>query len=159
MLWLSVPPMLGLLAHGAVFHEVADLATDSAAAVIWSHFSFSEDFRVKKVLHLTGIHERKGFDWCAKQCSPINESLHDEVSHFPGQTSTKIVVQVKRIFNDNVFGCPLLVEGGETAMLPDTHNMLSEVKVLSIKSEQAEPQLPHRLSVPPVLWPATGQCL
>lgn len=59
-------------------------------------------------------------------------------------------------FNNNVFGCPLLVEGGEAAMLTDADNMLSEVEVLGIKAEQAEPQLPHRLSVPPTLWPATG---
>lgn len=58
-------------------------------------------------------------------------------------------------FNDNVFGCPLLVEGGEAAMLTDTDNMLSEVKVLCIKAEQAEPQLPHSLSVLPILRPAT----
>lgn len=41
-------------------------------------------------------------------------------------------------------------------MLTDTDNMLSEVKVLSVEAEQAEPQLPHRLSVLPILWPATG---
>lgn len=62
----------------------------------------------------------------------------------------------KLTFNDNVFRRPLLVEGGEAAMLTDTHNMLPEVKVLSIKAQQAEPQLSHRLSVLLVLWPATG---
>lgn len=62
----------------------------------------------------------------------------------------------KPTFNDDVFRRPLLVEGGEAAMLADTHNMLSEVKVLGIKAQQAEPQLPHRLSVLPILWPATG---
>lgn len=62
----------------------------------------------------------------------------------------------KPTFNDNVFRRPLLVEGGEAAMLADTHNMFSEVKVLGIKAQQAEPQLPHWLSVLPVLWPATG---
>lgn len=59
-------------------------------------------------------------------------------------------------FNDNVFGRPLLIEGGEAGMLTDTDNMLSEVKVLCIKAEQAEPQLPHRLRVLPTLWPVTG---
>ena len=59
-------------------------------------------------------------------------------------------------FNDNVLGRPLLVECSEAAVLTDTDNMLSEVEVLCIKAEQAEPQLPHRLSVLPVLWPATG---
>ena len=39
-----------LLTHGTVFHEVADLATDAAAAVIRSHFSLSEDFRIKEIL-------------------------------------------------------------------------------------------------------------
>lgn len=39
-----------LLTHGAVFHEVANLATDAAAAVIGSHFSLSENFRVKEIL-------------------------------------------------------------------------------------------------------------
>lgn len=39
-----------LFAHGAVFHEVADLATDAAAAVIWSHLPLGENFRVKEIL-------------------------------------------------------------------------------------------------------------
>lgn len=39
-----------LFTHGAVLHEVADLATDAAAAVIWGHLPFSEDFRVEEVL-------------------------------------------------------------------------------------------------------------
>lgn len=59
-------------------------------------------------------------------------------------------------FDDNVFGRPLLVEGSETAVLTDTDDVLSEVEVLRVKAEQAEPQLPHRLSVLPVLRPATG---
>lgn len=46
-------------------------------------------------------------------------------------------------FNDNVFGCPLLVEGGEAAVLADADDVLSEVKVLGVKAKQAEPQLPH----------------
>lgn len=41
-------------------------------------------------------------------------------------------------------------------MLTDADNMLSEVKVLGVEAEQAEPQLPHRLSVLPGMWPATG---
>ncbi len=45
VLWLYL-----LLTHGAVFHEVADLATDAAAAVIGSHFSLGEDFRIKEIL-------------------------------------------------------------------------------------------------------------
>lgn len=36
--------------QGAVLHEVSDLATDAAAAVIRSHFSLCEDFRVKEIL-------------------------------------------------------------------------------------------------------------
>lgn len=40
-------------------------------------------------------------------------------------------------------------------MLTDTDNVLSEVKILSVEAEQAEPQLAHSLSVLPVLWPAT----
>ena len=59
-------------------------------------------------------------------------------------------------FNDNVFRSPLLVEGGEAAVLTDTDNMLSEVKVFGVKAEQAKPQLPHRLSVLPILGPAAG---
>lgn len=39
-----------LLAHGAVFHEVADLATDAAAAVIWSHLPLGENFRIEEIL-------------------------------------------------------------------------------------------------------------
>lgn len=62
----------------------------------------------------------------------------------------------KLTFNDNVFRRPLLVEGGEAAVLTDTDNMLSEVEVLCIKAEQAEPQIPHRFSVGPILRPATG---
>lgn len=62
----------------------------------------------------------------------------------------------KLTFNDNVFGRPLLVEGGEAVVQTDADNVLSEVEVLGIKAEQAEPQLPHRLRVLPVLWPATG---
>lgn len=100
-----------LLTHGAVLHEVANLATDAAAAVVRSHFSLSENFGIEEVLlqqvkinqqfqslfpplwckygiykantnHLTGVHRRKGFDRCAKHCSAIDESLHDEVSHW-----------------------------------------------------------------------------
>lgn len=65
-------------------------------------------------------------------------------------------VQYCLAFDDNVFRRPLLVKCGEPAMLTDTHNVLSEVKVLSIKAQQAEPQLPHRLSVLPIVWPTTG---
>lgn len=45
MLWLH-----SLLTHGAVFHEVADLATDAAAAVVGSHLSLGENFRIEKIL-------------------------------------------------------------------------------------------------------------
>lgn len=62
----------------------------------------------------------------------------------------------KLTFNDNVLGRPLLVEGREAVVQTETDDMLSEVKVLGIKAEQAEPQLPHRLSVLPALWPETG---
>lgn len=39
-----------LFAHGAVFHKVANLATDAAAAVIWSHLPLGENFRIEKIL-------------------------------------------------------------------------------------------------------------
>lgn len=48
-------------------------------------------------------------------------------------------------FNNDVFGRPLLVEGGEAAVLTETDDVLSEVKVLGVKAEQAEPQLAHAL--------------
>lgn len=67
------------------------------------------------------------------------------------------MIQVKWIFNNDVFGRPLLVEGGEAAVLTDADNMLPEVKVLSVEAKQAEPQLPHRLCVCPELGPATRQ--
>lgn len=127
--------MLRLLTQGAVFHEVANLSTDATAAIIGSHFSFSKYFRIKEILHLTGIHRRKVSDGCAKHSSAIDKSLHDEICHFPRETSTQIMIEIKWIFNDYVFGCPLLVEGGEAGMLSDTDNMLSEVKVLSVKAE------------------------
>lgn len=56
-------------------------------------------------------------------------------------------------FNDDVFRRPLFVEGGEAGMLADTHHVLSEVKLLRVKAQQTEPQLPHRLCVPAHLWP------
>lgn len=59
-------------------------------------------------------------------------------------------------FNDDVFRRPLFVEGGEAGVLADTHHVLSEVKLLGVKAQQTEPQLPHRLSVPAHLWPAAG---
>lgn len=65
-------------------------------------------------------------------------------------------VRCKLTFNDNVLGCPLLVEGGEARLLTDADNMLPKIKVFSVEAEQAEPQLPHRLSVLLILWPATG---
>lgn len=39
-----------LFAHGAVFHKVADFATDAAAAVIWSHLPLGENFRIEEIL-------------------------------------------------------------------------------------------------------------
>lgn len=56
-------------------------------------------------------------------------------------------------FNDDVFRRPLFVEGGEAGVLADTHHVLSEVKLLRVEAQQSEPQLPHRLSVLPHLWP------
>lgn len=41
-------------------------------------------------------------------------------------------------------------------MLSNTHNMLSEIKVLGVKAEQAKPQFPHCLGVLSILRPATG---
>ena len=61
----------------------------------------------------------------------------------------------KLTLNDNVFGCPLLVKGGEPSMLSDTHDMLFEVKILGVEAEETQPQLPHRLCVFPILWPVT----
>lgn len=58
--------------------------------------------------------------------------------------------------NDDVLGGPLLVEGGEAAMLADAHDMLPEVKLLGVEAQQAEPQLPDRLRVLSVMWPSTG---
>lgn len=59
-------------------------------------------------------------------------------------------------FDDDVFGRPLLVESGEAGVLADTHHVLSEVKLLGVEAQQTEPQLPHRLGVPPQLWPTAG---
>lgn len=59
-------------------------------------------------------------------------------------------------FDDDVFGRPLLVEGGEAGMLADAHHVLPEVELLGVEAQQAEPQLPHRLRVPPCHWPAAG---
>lgn len=44
-------------------------------------------------------------------------------------------------FDDDVLGGPLLVEGGEAAVLADAHHMLPEVKVLGVEAQQAKPQL------------------
>lgn len=41
-------------------------------------------------------------------------------------------------------------------MLTDADDMLSEVKVLGVEAEQAEPQLANGLCVCPKLGPATG---
>lgn len=98
-----------LFAHGAVLHEVADLAADAAAAVIWSHLPLGENFWIKEVLlrrmeanrvyycslefpsshmhkhaatdHQTGVDRRKGFDGRSKHSSAVDEGLHDEVGH------------------------------------------------------------------------------
>lgn len=59
-------------------------------------------------------------------------------------------------FNHNVFGSPLLVEGGEASVLSNADNMLSEIKVLGVKAEEAEPQVAHSLCVLPKRWPTTG---
>lgn len=59
-------------------------------------------------------------------------------------------------FNDDVFRGPLFVEGGKAGVLADTHHVLSEVKLLRVKAQQTEPQLPHRLRVPAHLWPTAG---
>lgn len=59
-------------------------------------------------------------------------------------------------FNDDVFRRPLLVEGGEAGVLADAHHVLPEVKLLRVEAQQPEPQLPHRLRVPPQLRPAAG---
>lgn len=59
-------------------------------------------------------------------------------------------------FDDDVLGGPLLVEGGEAAVLADAHHVLPEVKVLGVEAQQAEPQLAHRLRVLPVVWPPAG---
>lgn len=94
-----------LFAHGTVFHEVANLATDTAAAVIWSHLPLGENFRVEEILlkhmkscfqcslacptqtapadtdHQTGVDGREGFLRRAEHSSAINKGLHDEVGH------------------------------------------------------------------------------
>lgn len=59
-------------------------------------------------------------------------------------------------FNDDIFGRPLLVEGGETGFLTGAHHVLFKVKFLRVEAEEAEPQFPHRLSVRSVLRPPTG---
>lgn len=63
---------------------------------------------------------------------------------------------VQLAFDDDVFGGPLLVKGGEAAVLTDAHDVLPEVKVLGVKAQQAEPQLPDRLRVLPVMRPPAG---
>lgn len=59
-------------------------------------------------------------------------------------------------FDDDVLGGPLLVKGGEAAVLANAHHVLPEVKVLCVEAQQAEPQLPDRLRVLPVMWPPAG---
>lgn len=59
-------------------------------------------------------------------------------------------------FDDDVLGGPLLVKGGEAAVLADAHDVLPEVKVFGVEAQQAEPQLTDRLRVLPVMWPPAG---
>lgn len=61
-----------LFAHGAVFHEVADLATDAAAAVVWSHLPLGQNFRVKEIL-LERMKKNPVFTlvWCVRRKKQI----------------------------------------------------------------------------------------
>lgn len=52
-----------------------------------------------------------------------------------------------------MFGGPLLLEGGERLFSADADDRLLEVKCLCVKLQQPKPQLPHRLPVLLVLRP------
>lgn len=65
-------------------------------------------------------------------------------------------MSVQLTFDDDILGGPLFVEGGEVGLLSNTHDMFFEVKVFGVEAEQAEPQLPHRLSVLSIQGPVTG---
>lgn len=58
-------------------------------------------------------------------------------------------------FNSDALGGPLLLEGGESFPLADANDMLLKVKLLGVEPEQAQPQLPHRLTVLLQLWQMT----
>lgn len=84
-------------------------------------------------------------------CENRNENRNDQSAQMQAVASGRELT-----FNDDVFRRPLFVEGGEAGVLADTHHVLSEVKLLRVKAQQTEPQLPHRLSVLPHLWPTNG---
>lgn len=84
-------------------------------------------------------------------CDNSENNKNDQSAHTQAAASGRELT-----FNDDVFRRPLFVEGGEADVLADTHHVLSEVKLLRVKAQQTEPQLPHRLSVLPHLWPTAG---
>lgn len=141
---------------GAVLHVMTDLATDPTAPVIRCKFPVREHLGVKEVVRL---YARLGVERSTKQLPAVDKGLHDEVSHFARNSSTKIVIQVEGIFDGDALGGPLLLEGGESFPLADANDMLLKVKLLGVEPEQAQPQLPHRLTVLLQLWQMTTQFL
>lgn len=55
-------------------------------------------------------------------------------------------------FNSDALGGPLLLEGGDSFPLADADDVLLKVKLLSVEPEQAQPQLPHSLTVLRKVW-------
>lgn len=89
MKWPILPQMRQQRSLGATSPSVRTSGSKKYSYGRWKQITFSMLNNSTRICinvavntdHLTGVHRRKGFDWCAKHCSAIDESLHDEVSH------------------------------------------------------------------------------
>lgn len=50
-------------------------------------------------------------------------------------------------FDGDALGGPLFLESGEAFTLPDGDHVLFKVELLGVEAQQAEPQLPYRLTI------------
>lgn len=135
-----------------LFHAVAYLPADAAASVIWWR-PLHKVPGIEEVSKERGIRGRRPANGCSEVRPSFDQGLHDVCAHALCHSTAKVMIQVKRIFNGYELGRPHLLESSQRSLLSDADNMLLEVELFGVETEEAKPQLSDSLVVETELTP------
>ena len=98
-------------------------------------------------------------DHISEQESSLAERLQYVEAHFVRNACSQVVRQLKGILDGEAMLRPGLALPRQAFGVPDADHILLPVEHLGVVAQKAEPELPNRLPVSPVIGPHARQAL